>query len=319
MSHSIMCTCNTTDGTSRQDRTLAVTIPVPDTTSKMCIIGVFDGHGTYGEIAAVVASNMSHLYFEKCDASWLDRTAAQWEEEMIQLFDKIQQHFIMHGTSGGTTAAIAFFFVNADGTKSQLYHANVGDSPIMLIDIDARASRTISVDDGPDNIEAAARLRAFGPGAMVPIYTTRPHPTRIFLPSGEKDPYYSENHSRLWAMKCNPDTVDYDPSMYLKSYAGNISVSRSLGDLHYVPHGMIHTPHFGSTDQGDNEVVVIVSDGITDVHKRVEFPGYFVDSMTACESAEALAKKITTDANAIWADKFGTADDATVAIAYVKK
>jgi len=315
----IKCSSYTTDGSSCQDRTLAVMFPVPETDTTLAIVAVWDGHGINGEVVATTARDMTHEYFQHVNHTWIERTDATWTLEFTQLFEDIHRRF--QDSLGGSTASVALCFVNADGTKSRLIHANVGDSPIYVIDKVTRTGHTISVDHRPDNLDEATRLHHFGPQAMSPVYMTRkPNTTRIFIvdPKNEgmlmKNPRY-ENHGVLWRMGCSPTTVDYDPQTYLVSTAGNVSVSRALADFKYVPHGMTCTPHVSSTILGNTEFVAIMSDGITDVFERAVLPGYIIDTIASYESLESASGKITTDANNNWKTRFGSsADDASIAI-----
>lgn len=321
MSHSdstFKCSSHTTNGSSRQDRTLAVQIPVPETGITLAVAGVWDGHSINGEVVATIARDMTYAYFQQVAASWVARTDAEWYVELMQLFDMIHRHFEF--SMGGTTASIAFCFVQADGTKSRLIHANVGDSPIYVIDKTTRANRVISADHSPDNLEEANRLQQFGSRAMYPIYMTQvPYTTRIFIADPNnagmvmKDPSY-ENHNVLWAMRCSPSTVDYDPQVYFCSTTGNIAVSRAIGDYKHVPYGMSHAPCVGSTVLGDNEFVAIMSDGVTDVIQRGSLSGYLIDTIAPYESLEQALAKVTTDANQTWYARFGSADDASIAV-----
>lgn len=311
------CFSYTTDGSSKQDRALAVMIPVPETDTFLSLTAVWDGHSVDGETVAMVARDMTHEYFQQVTSDWIDRTDAEWTEQFTQLFAEIHSRF--QWSQGGSTAAVAVCFIRADGTKSRLIHANVGDSPIYLIDKVARTGRIISVDHVPDNLDEANRLHRLGPHALLPIYITRvPFPTRIFVKDPNsaglmKDPHY-ENRSALWAMGCHPTTVDYDPTMYLRSSAGNISVSRAIGDYKHIPYGMICTPHVASTVIGDNEFVAIMSDGVTDVFQRASLPGMIVDIIENYKSLGEAIAKVTSDAIVQWHTRFGSADDASLAV-----
>jgi len=306
----------TTDGSSRQDCTLAFTLSVPKTDTIIAVIAVWDGHGIKGDIIATTARDLTYQYFLERDSTWIERTDAIWTHEFTQLFENIHNRF--QGLSGGSTASIAFCFVQADGTKSRLIHANVGDSPIYIIDKATRSSRTISANHAPDSLEEANRLHSLGPQAMYPVYMTRLK-TRIFItdPNNQdmliKDSRY-ENYDILWKMRCGVSTVDYDPQTYLVCQAGHISVSRALADFTYVPHGMICTPHVSSTVLGNNEFVAIMSDGITDVNKQATLPGYLIDTIATCESLDIALKKVTIEAHRTWLGQFGTPDDASIAV-----
>lgn len=307
----------TTDGSSRQDRTLAIQFSIPETDITIVLIAVYDGHGINGENVATTARDMTHTYFQQVNSSWIDRTIAMWTVELTQLFNMIHRRF--EGSMGGSTASIAFCFIHADGTKSRLIYANVGDSPIYAINRMTRTSHMISVDHSPQNLEEANRLHQLKSHALVPIYMTRPYITHIFVPDPNnaglviKNPR-CENYSILWRMQCAPSTIDYDPEMYFNSPAGNITVSRALADYKHVPYGMICTPHVGSTVLGDNEFIAIMSDGITDVNERVVLPGYIIDTIATSDSLELALVKVTTNANQTWRARFGSADDASIAV-----
>jgi serine/threonine protein phosphatase PrpC len=314
----IKCSSHTTDGSSRQDRILAVSIHVPETDTTVVLTAVYDGHGINGERIATTARDMTHAHFQQVTSSWIDRTDAEWTVDLTQLFETIHRSF--EGSLGGSTAAIAFCFVRAEGTKSRLIHANVGDTLIYVIDKVTRTGRTISVDHSPENLDEANRLHQLGPQALTPIYMTqRPHTTPIFIADPNnagmvmKNTRY-EDRSVLWGMRCAPATVDYDPQVYLHSPAGSIAVSRALADYKHVPYGMICTPHVGSTVLDTNEFVIIASDGITDVNQRASLPGYIIDTVASSESLEVALARITTDANQTWHTRFGSADDASIAM-----
>ena len=266
-------------------------------------VGVFDGHGTGGKVAA-----------EKARDVFVAAVAAVAAVEVADVF-AVADAAVSAAVSNhsGTTATL--LQVAADGACTV---SHVGDSEAFVFDSDEGTGALLGADHSPCSLEEWTRVRArhprtvfrFAPpsgGLGVPVFVPVADGTFIQNPTGG---YSFCNVRRDWAAYVCNDSGD------------KLGVTRALGDGNMKPSGVICSPSIVTKEApapGTVRAVVIASDGLWDamlpeeVRAIVRKPEFL-----ATQDADAAIAALMAAALAKGAELFGTDyDNVTAVVVYV--
>ena len=276
-------------------------------------IGVFDGHGDYGDLAAQVAADTVAAapvatpfadLFAAADSAILDAMRARITAEGKPIMEEggalyRPSSWGARGPQyrGGTTASV--LRIAADGALSA---ANVGDSDIVIFDGPADAGRTLIADHTPTCLAEWERVHAA-------------HPATRFRFNNPHDPYGWKPERPVWTpvaaggWELNPrggylyTDVRNTWGAYVTVHDGSesLAMTRALGDFHIRRHGVIATPESQEVPPpapGTTRAVILGSDGLWDTLQfeeardlvyRAEYQGQ-PDAATAALLALGLEK-----------------------------
>ena len=292
-------------------------------------VSVFDGHGTYGEEAAVAAAEYfsTGLYddyswpelFENADSYFRARLERTLTEKRILNRKEGGGIYDLAGypIRGGTTGSVVR--IHADGAMTA---AHVGDSEIRYYDVGGAAEGVgLCVDHSPNNLEEFKRIRASHPASQFLFgsphgITTRP----VFVPAA----------AGTWAINpaggCQYSDVRHSWASYFVAggAAGReqLAMTRALGNFHLKRHGLISTPHVVDVDApaaASVHALVVASDGLWDAC-QYEAVGEIVHRPDLLGDAPAAAAALLEYGIRTSKQVFGgvTAhDNITVAVAYI--
>jgi len=242
------------------------------------VLGVFDGHGNYGEEAADLAKNAVKTFF--AEAKELHKwTKVQHTTNMGILFNNIhttmKKHFQSNDwKSGGTTATIVVVIHNDDGSKD-LITSNVGDSSAMIFSKESNYE-FLSENHNPDSKKEFDRIRDLDakeyPSILDLVYETRQGYQNIFDQNGKKITKFLSNP---WENGLTPINVRLEPATC--AVGGDeirIAMTRSLGDFRGEKYGLSHTPTVTFKKAKSGDVVCVASDGLWDNWKYEDLSSY---------------------------------------------
>lgn len=254
-------------------------------------IGVFDGHGDYGEAAAQAAADTFVAAGTATPFPELFTTAESNIRTAISTavanagISTIEEGGALYrrgiygarGTQirGGTTASVVRF--DPDGA---LTVANVGDSDVVIFDSDTDPGRSLIADHTCTNQDEWTRVHAA-------------HPTTRFR---FNNPYIYAADRPVWIPQAvlNPET---DAAWALNPAGGyqycdvrsswgtyvtvadgseSLAMTRALGDFHLKRHGIIAAPAIQTApapNTGATRAVIIGSDGLWDTLQFEEARG----------------------------------------------
>lgn len=251
----------------------------PDTRT----IGVFDGHGDYGDLAAqtaadIFASAAAHTPFTDVfttaetairDAMRAAITGAgkPLVEEGVALYRTVTAWSGPQAQyRGGTTASV--LRIAEDGALS---FANVGDSDVVVFDGPTDPGRTLIADHTPTSLVEWERVHAAHPATRFRFNNPRQWaPERpVWVPKAVMNP---ETDS---AWQLNPaggflyTDVRGTWGAYVTVADGSesLAMTRALGDFHLKRHGVIADPEMQEMPApapGTTRAVILGSDGIWD-------------------------------------------------------
>jgi serine/threonine protein phosphatase PrpC len=314
----------------------------PDTRT----IGVFDGHGDYGDLAAQTAADT--VAASSADTSFADlfgiaeeairdamRTRIKAEGKPLHEFEGALYRTYTPWSGpqaqyrGGTTASV--LRIAADGSLSV---ANVGDSDIVVFDGPSVThgdaghrdpGRTLIADHTPTSLPEWERVHAARPTTRFRF--NNPHqpwgPDRpVWVPRAILNP----ETDRPWQL--NPaggfmyTDVRNTWGAYVTVHDGSesLAMTRALGDFHLKRHGVIATPEIQTAPApapGTTRAVILGSDGVWDTLQfeaarelvyRAEYQG------RPDEATAALLELARTTAHS----KFGpVVDNLVCAVVYI--
>ena len=305
----------------------------PDTRT----IGVFDGHGDYGDLAADIAASMVAAapaedsfpaIFGVAEEAIRDamRTRIKAEHKPLVEVEGALYRPATYGAGvglqyrGGTTASVVR--IAADGALSV---ANVGDSDVVVFDGPADPGRTLIADHTPTSLAEWERVHDSHPYTRFRF--NNPHnpwgPDRpVWVPRAVINP---ETDS---AWQLNPaggylyTDVRNTWGAYVTVADGSesLAMTRALGDFHIKRHGIIAEPEtqdVPAPPAGTTRAVVLGSDGVWDTLQFEEARDlvYRADLVgRPDEATAALLELARTTAHA----KFGpVVDNLICAVVYI--
>ena len=260
-------------------------------------IGVFDGHGRNGLIAATKAAAV----FEGAAAPVDPAAFAAADAAVCTAMPAWQS-----GIVGGTTATVVQ--IAEDGG---LTVAHVGDSEVWVFDAEDAEGRQITEDHSPLNLAEYKRVRA-----------TAVHPTEVrFATINHWETGRPVFVSEDGVFKLNPAGGHYRCDVRgtwaanIKGHGASLALSRALGDTELKPYGISAVPSIIVTPPpARTRVVVIASDGLWDILTPAEVRAIVE---RADLNAEAAATALMAAANEAGTRLFGTDyDNITLVIAY---
>ena len=295
------------------------------------LVTVFDGHGTYGEQAAVWAQE----HFQGCAAGMdYDEMFAGADSS---IYERLKGHLrglrlpfvesagALYSTGyygalgmpvrGGTTAT-AVRILEDTGAMTV---AHVGDSEVRVWDCDGDGIE-LCVDHSPNNIDEFMRVRESHPRSQflfgsVNGLTARP----VFVPSAGSWTAHPEGG-------CQYSDVRKSWASYfvVAGAAGReqLAMTRALGNFGMKRHGLISTPHvtnLPAPSAGVTRAVVLASDGLWDAVQYADV-GRLVRQPELLGNADAAAAALLDFGIAKSKEAFGGVaahDNITVAVAYV--
>ena len=255
-------------------------------------IGVFDGHGDYGEAAAQAAADTfaatseSPLMDMFVVAEAAVRTAictavAAAGIATIEEGGALYRRGIYgaRGTQirGGTTASVVRF--DPDGA---LTVANVGDSDVVIFDSDTDPGRSLMADHTCTNLEEWTRVHAAHPATRFRFNNPNIYAAErpVWIPQGVVNPEVDEPWALNPAGGYHYSDVRNSWATYLTTADGSesLAMTRALGDLHLKRHGVIAAPAVQTVPApapapGTTRAVIIGSDGLWDTLQFEEVRG----------------------------------------------
>ena len=249
-------------------------------------IGVFDGHGELGEVAAQVAAdtfaagdltsfaaafaNAETAIHAALRNTMEKRGATLMEEDgAIASPGPRLQALYRRGSygargaivRGGTTASV--LTIAEDGALSV---ANVGDSDVIVFDHAADPGTSLTADHSCTNLAEWTRVHASHPTSRFKFSNPYAHTERpVWLPAPAADPswtlnpaggfHYSDVRNCWAAYFTAPDGSE------------SLAMTRALGDFHLKRYGLIATPSVQTLPPpavGTTRAIVIGSDGLWD-------------------------------------------------------
>lgn len=111
--------------------------------------GIFDGHGG-SDCSSYVADNLYKIIAEKLIANEMNDVLDIIQESI----DEVNSYAIQKWMNQGTTVAIAIII------KDKLYTANVGDSRILLVNLNDKVVKRLSVDHKVSDPIEQERIKA---------------------------------------------------------------------------------------------------------------------------------------------------------------
>jgi len=245
-----------------------------------CLFGVFDGHGPSGH-------NISHFVQEMLPKQILEgviKKNQEWEKTLTDAFkvvtEQLETEIQEQAYNSGTTTSVGLLSRDTGGEgPMRLRCGHVGDSSVVYAKKSATAKNwevTLLTDPHkPDRDDEAARIDRTG--------------GKIQL------------------------SEDGSPSRLLcGSY--DLAMSRSMGDFHATPHGLVSVPEMSkevSLEECDEHMILACSDGIWDVippQQAVQIATKFRP-----DEAQKAAEKLVQKAQVRWQEMVGDCvDDITV-------
>jgi serine/threonine protein phosphatase PrpC len=294
------------------------------------LLAVFDGHGTYGEEAAISVADSfaaapnatpfesvfadAHVAFRNTLRTHLASRGVAFTETEGAFYKPAGFSYyptpaVPHG--GGTTATA----VRIDATGA-MTAAHVGDSEAMYFDADDAPGVTLCVGDHtPTSLGEFKRVRATCARPAMFVFGGSPQTRHIFLPAAGD---YVMNPAGGFQYA----DVRNSWAAYVRSGDDMLAMTRALGDFNLHRNGLITTPDVttvAAPAAGVTRAVVVASDGLWDaVHydevravvRRADLLGN-----AAAATAALLEFGITMSKK-----RFGCAaahDNITVVVAYV--
>ncbi len=296
------------------------------------LLAVFDGHGTYGEEAAIsVAESFAaapaatpfesvfadaHAAFHATLRSHMTARGVAFTEADGAFYKPTGfSYYPTPATphTGGTTATA----VRIDTATGAMTAAHVGDSEAMYFDADDAPGVTLCVGDHtPTSLAEFTRVRTTCARPAEFIFGGNPQTRHIFVPA------VGGAHVMNPAGGFQYADVRNSWAAYVRSGNDMLAMTRALGDFNLHRNGLITTPDVttvAAPAAGVTRAVVVASDGLWDaVHydevraivRRAELLGNAAAATAALlEFGIAMSKK-----------RFGCAaahDNITVVVAYV--
>ena len=237
-------------------------------------MGIFDGHGTLGQLAAVTASesvknSINTSGFREAfaeNSKNVFKTMFHMAHEAIQsvFVNKYDETRVKFGVpqyksdgfwmpiSGGTTASVV---VIIDG---RIHAAHVGDSTIVLRQADT-STVVLGEEHSVGSMTEYQRMRKVSTDVRFEYDNTKGANTNVFyldslgtVQKNEKGFYYKNIHEEF------ADLVSADGM--------SLAFTRTLGDFTLQKHGVSHEPSYTSVDVGPTGPILVIaaSDGVWD-------------------------------------------------------
>jgi len=262
-------------------------------------VGIFDGHGRNGLIAATKAAAV----FEGAAAADAATFAAA-DAAVCTAMPAWQS-----GIVGGTTATVVQ--IAEDGG---LTVAHVGDSEVWIFDAEDAEGRQITEDHSPLNLAEYKRVRA-----------TALHPTEFrFATINHWETGRPVFVSKDGDFVLNPAGGHYHCDVRgtwaanIKGHGASLALSRALGDTELKPYGISAVPSVIVTPPpAAKRAIVVASDGLWDILTPAQVRAVvFSDHLLGDASAAATA--LMAAANEAGTRLFGTDyDNITLVVIYV--
>jgi len=259
-------------------------------------IGVFDGHGRHGLVAATTAATFfataaaDPAAFAAADAA-VCAVLPSWEGGIV----------------GGTTATI--LQIAEDGT---LTVAHVGDSEVWAFDSAEAEGRQITADHSPLNLDEYKRVRA-----------TALHPTEFrFVPADSRTKGRPVFVSKDGDFILNPEGGHFHCDVRgswaanICGHGVNLALTRALGDVELKPYGLSAVPSI-IVEPAGARAIVIASDGLWDILTPAQVRAVIFSAHLLGDAAAAAAALMETATEA-GKRLFGTDyDNITLVVVYV--
>jgi len=244
------------------------------------LVGVFDGHGPLGH-------NVSHFVQEHLPKQILEGVIAkkqEWRETLASSFEvvtgQLETEIGEEAYSSGTTASVALLSRESQGEgPMRLRCGHVSDSSVIYAKKAKGGSWEVTLltdPHKPDRADEEERILAAG--------------GRVQLPEEPGLP------SRLMCDKFD------------------LAMSRSMGDFHARPYGLISEPEISPEqvlEECDEHMIIAASDGIWDVIPPAQ--ACQIVSKFKPEDAQKAAEKLVQKAQVRWQQMTGDCvDDITV-------
>lgn len=258
-------------------------------------IGVFDGHGDYGDLAAQTAADT--VAASSADTSFADlfvtaeesvrdamRTRIKAEGKLLHEFEGALYRTYTPWSGpqsqyrGGTTASV--LRIATDGSLSV---ANVGDSDIVVFDGPSVThgdaghrdpGRTLIADHTPTSLDEWTRVHAAHPATRFRFNNPRQPwgPDRpVWVP--RTDPILNPETDSAWGLNPRGGYLYTDVRNTWGAYvtvgdgSESLAMTRALGDFHLKRHGVIAIPECQEAPApaaGTTRAVILGSDGLWD-------------------------------------------------------
>ncbi len=300
-------------------------------------IGVFDGHGDYGDLVAqsaadTVAASSADTPFadlfataeESVRAAMRARIAAEGKP-LIEFEGALYRTYSAWSGPqaqyrGGTTASV--LRVAEDGALSV---ANVGDSDIVVFDGAADPGRTLIADHTPTSLPEWERVHAAHPATRFRF--NNPHrpwgPERpVWVPTAVMNPEVD----RPWQLNPAGGYLYTDVRSTWGAYvtvgdgSESLAMTRALGDFHLKRHGVIATPEIQTAPapaEGTTRAVILGSDGLWD-SLQFEEARDLVYRADLVGNADAATAALLELGRAKAVEKFGPVTDNIIcAVVYI--
>ena len=295
------------------------------------LLAVFDGHGTYGEEAAISVADTfanaptdaafdslfadAHTAFRNTLRTHLTTRGVAFTETDGAFYKPTSFSYystpaVPHG--GGTTATA----VRIDPATGAMSAAHVGDSEAMYFDADDAPGVTLCVGDHtPTSLTEFKRVRATGGRTAEFIFGGNPQTRHIFLPTAGDyvmNPIGGFQYADVrngWAA-------------YIRSGNDMLAMTRALGDFNFHRAGVVTTPDVTTVAApavGVTRAVVVASDGLWDAVHYDEVRDVVRRADLLGNAAAATAALLEFGINMSKA-RFGGAaahDNITVVVAYI--
>lgn len=281
------------------------------------LIGIWDGHGDYGEIVAEYSQQNFPIILSSAILSELDDHLKKSKNQPIDIDQHVKQalknsflkvdSLVPLRESSGCTSSIALCI------GSKVYFANAGDSQTFLasfvpmIGIGSSRKETvveihfITRQDKPDLPGERERIESLGGYVLIPFFPNQSSRVMVFENEGS-----------------------------VNASVTALAMSRSFGDGEAEKIGVIADPVLSIIDMEQLDdplhkhqtdkvfVIVAASDGMLDVLSPTEIVGTLAEAYEKGESYEVVSGRLVLTASKKWLEKgFSYRDDISIAFHHV--
>ena len=308
--------------------------------NKIKILGIFDGHGTYGHYIAEYAVTFFKNVFDKnidkfvnfinneARLSWLKKlyplvqqyiknklleysreNYLNWKEVDNILLDKNDKPI-----KGGTTCSIVIIY------NKKIYVTNVGDSDIYVYN--KNSFDKLNISHKANNINEFIRIQEMKlelPFKFIydqrHVYDKQTCP-EVFLYDKDqiiKNPIIINP----WKNKLYPMNINFTPASYCVSplYPTNrfyscIAMTRGLGNFHMSKYGYSNEPDGQIYNLNEDDIILVGTDGVWDNWTDIEIIDFISENM---DDINSLGNNFITKTNEKNIRNFGwNKDDTTI-------
>lgn len=274
------------------------------------MFGIFDGHGSYGREAALIARG-----------TFLNAApSASFESMFAEAETSLQQLLGQKGCGGGTTASI----LRIDPLTGTCTVGHVGDSDVRYFDIDdSDNGQPLTVDHTATSLDEFQRIQTTPNPAH--FHYDGSHTRSRSQSQPQSHPVFQKAADGSWARDYTKTsylcTVRNDPATYLinPKTGEHLAVTRALGDFDMKPYGVSAEPSIltATPSAQSIRVIVMATDGLWDVMQYADVRS-IVRRRDLIGNAEEAADALMSRALERGETIFGTdADNTTLIVIYV--